>query len=98
LFNIQDFLDLADDDEVGALSGSKRHRIGEISAEGAEVIQRKREALKRNFLWQLYSILLALSHEANALLYLECYQFVLCKQVEAFIQLGLPNELEVDLG
>ena len=37
----------------------------------------------------------ALSHEANKFLYLQCYQFILQAQVKAFIELGLPVDLEV---
>jgi hypothetical protein len=37
----------------------------------------------------------ALSPEAKELLYLECYQIILHGQVESFIKLGLPTELEV---
>ena len=37
----------------------------------------------------------ALSHEANKFLYLQCYQFILQAQVKAFIELGLPVDLQV---
>src|SRR5947207_16014642 len=40
----------------------------------------------------------ALSREANSLLYLQCYQFVLHEQVKSLLRLGLPTELEVGLS
>jgi hypothetical protein len=39
----------------------------------------------------------ALSSEENAFLYFECYQFVLRGQIQRFVELGFPNDLEVHL-
>jgi len=72
----------------------KRHKFGE-GPEAEERLRKRLEALKRILCGLLVRLTLALSPEANALLYLQCYQFILDGQIKALLNMGLPGELEV---
>ena len=85
-------METAEDDEGATSLAIQRLRLADVP-EVEEVKKRRLEATRRIDVAR--SILtLGLSPEENALLYLQCYQFILDGQIEALIKLGMPDDLK----
>jgi hypothetical protein len=95
----QNFLELAEDDDPTLSLTVRKHKLrgnaastdSETSTSRGRKLARKSQSNSWNGAnWT------ALSQEANKALYLQCYQFILQAQVQAFIDLGLSSQLEAN--
>lgn len=86
-------METAEDDEGATSLAVQRLRLAD-EPEVEEVKKRRLEATRRIIIIKRF-FTLGLSPEENALLYLQCYQFILDGQTEALIKLGMPDDLKV---